>query len=379
MERQGSYPRRTFLKRSATLSAGVAGTLAGAAMAKTVADKRDAKPKTEHRNAQPGVLYKRLGRTNMMVSAVSFGGVGLSEQKLPIFDAAIAQGMNFAMIHGGKSADAAAKWLKTPGNRKRIFLGLRTTPGQLGGVLKTLGTDYADLLMVVGHNVRAATDEKVRKDFEALKKTGAARHLCLVFHSNVPDVFDAAVKAGWYDVLLPTYNFPSRKLLKPMIAKAKAKDIGLLTMKSMRALPQGTSFVAAAKRFLDDGIDSVIRSIKDPKTLKQYWQAARLDDKTPPAKAACVDIAGQCTLCGLCSPCPEGVAIQDILRTHQYYAQDLAWPQEARHQYAAIPPYASPEVCVGCGQCETLCPQALPIRVLIAQAHAELAPDRHHT
>ncbi len=163
-----------------------------------------------------------------------------------------------------------------------------------------------------------------------------------------------------------------------MIANARAKDIGLLTMKSTRALPQNTTFVSAAKRFLDDGIDSVVKSIKDPEALKEYWQAARLDDKTPPAKAASVDIAGQCTLCGLCGQCPEGVAIQDILRTYQYYALDLAWPEEARRQYAAIPPSASPDVCTGCGRCETLCPQALPIRTLIAEAHAELAFGQHH-
>ncbi len=193
MKWQGSYPRRTFLKRTASLSAGLAGTLAGAAMAKTDAEKPEAKAKHEQRNTQSGVLYKRLGRTNMMVSAVSFGGVGLSEPMLPVFDAAVERGMNFAMIHAGKSADAAAKWLKKPGNRERIFLGLRTTPAQLGPMLKTLGTDCVDLLMVVGHNVRAATDEKVRKDFEALKKAGAARQLCLVFHSNVPAVFEAAV------------------------------------------------------------------------------------------------------------------------------------------------------------------------------------------
>ncbi len=378
MEQQSGYPRRTFLKRTASLSAGIAGAIAGNAMAKADAKKPDTKAKPEQRNAQSGVLYKRLGRTNLMVSAVSFGGVSLSEPKLPTFDAAVKGGMNFAMIHAGKSADAAAKWLKKPGNRERIFLGLRTTPAQLGGLLKTLGTDCADLLMVVGHNVRAATDEKVRKDFEALKKSGAARHLCLVFHSNVPAVFKAAVDAGWYDVLLPTYNFPSRKDLLPMIAKAKAKDIGLLTMKSMRSLPKDTTFVPAAKRFLADGIDSVVKSIKDPETLKEYWQAAQLDDKTPPAKAAHVDIAGQCTLCGRCGQCPEGVAIQDVLRTYQYYAQDLAWPEEACRQYSAIPPSASPEVCVGCGQCETLCPQALPIRELLAEAHAQLAFGPHH-
>ena len=373
MEREGSYPRRTFLKRTASLSAGFAGAMACNAAPKTDAANPDTKAKSEYRNAQEGVLYKRLGRTNMMVSAVSYGGVSLSEAKLPVFEAAVERGMNFVMVHPGSSTTAVTKWLKKPGNRKRVFLGLRTTPSQLGGMLKTLGTDCADLLMVVGHNVTAAMDEKVRKDFEALKKAGTARHLCLVFHSNVPAVFKAAVEAGWHDVLLPTYNFSSRKALLPMVAKAKAKDIGLITMKSMRSLPKNMRFVSAAKRFLDDGVDSILKSIRDPKALKEYWQAARLDDKTQPAKAAQVDLTGQCTLCGLCDGCPEGVAIQDVLRTYQYYAQDLAWPTEARRQYSAIPPSASPEVCTQCGRCEALCPQSLPIRELLAEAHAQLA------
>jgi len=144
-------------------------------------------------------------------------------------------------------------------------------------------------------------------------------------------------------------------------------------MKSMRSLPSRTTFVSAAKRFLDDGIDSVVKSIKDAKALKEVWQAARLDDKTPPAEAAQGSFAGQCTLCGLCEGCPEGVAIQDVLRTYQYYAQDLAWPEEACRQYSAIPLSASPAVCVGCGRCESLCPQSLPVRQLLAEAHAQLA------
>jgi len=377
MDRNEEYPRRAFLKRSATVGAGIAGALAGETLAQA-ADKKDAKKppakaKPEQRNAKPGVVYKRLGRTNFMVSTVSFGGVGLKEPMLPIFDAAVGGGMNFAMIHAGGSAAAAGKWLKKPGNRERIFLGLRSTPSQLDSVLKVLNTDRVDLLMVTGHNVDAASNEKVRKDFEAAKKAGKARYLCLVFHSNVPAVFKAGVQAGWYDVLLPTYNFASRKDLKPMIAEAKAKDLGLLTMKSMRALPRGTSFVSAAKRFVADGIASVVKSFKDPKQLAEYWQAAQADDKTPPAKAAAVDLTGQCTLCGACGECPEGVAIQDVLRTHQYYAKDLGWLAEARRQYSAIPPEATPEVCTGCGQCERLCPQGLPIAALLAEAHAELA------
>jgi len=378
MRPNNRLPRRAFLKGTASLGAGVAAGLAGEALAKTAAKEPAKKPKLEKRNAKPGVVYKRLGRTNFMVSAVSFGGVGFKPPGIPVFDAAVDRGMNFAMIHAGSSSNTLAEWLKKSGNRERIFLGLRASPTQVDSLLKSMKTDCVDMLMVTGHNVSAATNEKVREQFEALKKAGKARSLCLVFHSNVPAVFKAGVEAGWYDVLLPTYNFPSRKDLKPMIAAAKAKDLGLLTMKSMRSLPKGTNFVSAAKTFLDDGIDSVVRSIGNASQLAEYWKAAVVDDKTPPAKAAQVDTCGQCTLCGACCPCPDGVAIQDVLRTYQYYAQDLGWLEEACRQYSAIPLSALPTACTDCGRCERLCPQSLPIRKLIAEAHAELAYDLAH-
>jgi predicted aldo/keto reductase-like oxidoreductase len=193
-----------------------------------------------------------------------------------------------------------------------------------------------------------------------------------VSHSNVPAVFKAGVQAGWYDVLLPTYNFASRGDLKPLVAAAKAKDIGLLTMKALRAAPKGASFVSAGKTLLADGVHSVLRTIKSPEQLTECLRLTTKGDKTPAAKVAQIDLAGQCTLCGACCPCPHGVAIQDVLRTYQYYAKDLDDLDEAFRQYAAIPFGALATSCTSCGRCESACPQGLAVRELIREAHMEL-------
>jgi len=372
MQSDKQLPRRRFLKATASLGAGVAAgltpTRADAALASLAAAGKAGEGKPEKRNAQEGILYKRLGRTNFMVSALSFGGVGMNESSLPVFDQSVGRGVNFIMAHGGSCTKVLGKWFQTKGNRERIFLGLQGGVGNIDRALKTMGTDHVDLLMMCSHKPDGVGNESIRRQFEALKKAGKARYLCLVFHSNLPAVWKEGVKAGWYDALLAPYAMPSRKDLKPLIASAKAKDIGLLTMKAARALPKGTDFVAAGRTFLADGMATVLKTMRKPNDLKKYMPLAAKAG----AKLAQIDCAGQCTLCGACSPCPAGVAIQDILRTYQYYVRDLGWMDRACRQYAAIGLGALAPACTDCGQCEDVCPQHLPIRQLIREAHVEL-------
>ncbi len=377
MHRDRQLPRRQFLKTTASLGAGVAAGLgrevaATAAVAEPARRKRDARPKLEMRNAREGILYKRLGRTNFMVSTLSFGGYHLSSKSLGIFDAAVRRGVNFIMAHPGNSTKALGKWFGTQGNRERVFLGLAAGVKGIDTHLKAMNTDCVDLLMVAIHKPASVAREEVPRLFEAMKKAGKARYLCLVFHGNLPGVWKEGVKAGWYDVLLCPYNFPSRPELKPLIPAAKAKDIGLMAMKGARAVPKGKDFVSACKTFLADGMATVLKTIQDTKQLADCLRLAVKGDATAPAKAAQIDCSGQCTLCGACSPCPEGVAIQDILRTYQYYARDLGCMERALERYAAIPLSALATACTDCGRCETLCPRDLPIRRLIREAHLEL-------
>jgi len=83
-----------------------------------------------------------------------------------------------------------------------------------------------------------------------------------------------------------------------------------------------------------------------------------------------------CTGCQYCQPCPQDVAIPDILALYnEYYTKrdDSSTQQELKNKYrTSITPERGAGLCVQCGECEDKCPQQLPIRNLLTRAARSL-------
>ena len=83
-----------------------------------------------------------------------------------------------------------------------------------------------------------------------------------------------------------------------------------------------------------------------------------------------------CTGCRYCMPCPKGVDIPGIFRC--YSAMYTDGKKDARFQFAQTvgltrkPAFATQ--CVGCGKCESHCPQSIPIREKLKEADRALRP-----
>lgn len=83
-----------------------------------------------------------------------------------------------------------------------------------------------------------------------------------------------------------------------------------------------------------------------------------------------------CTGCRYCMPCPKGVDIPGNF--HYYNLMYMEKKSSARFEFARnlglrkVPGFASQ--CVGCGRCESHCPQHLPIREKLREADRELRP-----
>jgi predicted aldo/keto reductase-like oxidoreductase len=77
-----------------------------------------------------------------------------------------------------------------------------------------------------------------------------------------------------------------------------------------------------------------------------------------------------CTGCNYCMPCPQGIHIPGCFAAYNAsYAHNFTTGmQQYLTSTAAMSkkPY-SPRLCVGCGQCESHCPQHLPIRKTLKQ------------
>ncbi len=80
-----------------------------------------------------------------------------------------------------------------------------------------------------------------------------------------------------------------------------------------------------------------------------------------------------CTTCGYCQPCPNGVAIPDVLSAYNSSAMfDAKNAAAAVYRAFVLAAGQGADACLDCGECEPKCPQAIPIAAKLKEAHAHL-------
>lgn len=190
--------------------------------------------------AVPGVLRTRkLGRTGLDVTELSFGGIELGES--PLLHEVIDRGINLVHTCGGyangKSIIAFGEVLKT--KRQKVFIALKASPKSkaLKYLVKRLNTDYADILVPPAQDVDAISDPELPEAFERCKKQGLIRFSGFACHKNEPEVVKKAVELGYFDVMLVKYNLENKDELDPVLALAKEKqNMGFMAMKVTKSL-----------------------------------------------------------------------------------------------------------------------------------------------
>ena len=84
----------------------------------------------------------------------------------------------------------------------------------------------------------------------------------------------------------------------------------------------------------------------------------------------------RCTSCGYCSPCPQNITVGAALS--YYNAYKYLGMEEAKKAFndKQWEDGLKLSECIGCGECETRCPNALPIRKIIEDAKKILYTDQ---
>jgi aryl-alcohol dehydrogenase-like predicted oxidoreductase len=229
-EEKRKMTRRDFIKTSSAAGAGIA-LSSYSALAK---EGEEEEPKM----SGPFKL-RTLGRTKLKVTELSFGGIQIRD--VALLHAAIDKGIN--LVHtaqgygGGRSIKIFGEVMKT--KRDKVFLALKQTPivGKVEEDLRTLNTDYLDILIPPLHDVKAMSNPELPGAYEKLKKEGKIRFSGFVCHSNMADVMKKAIDLGFFDVMLVKYNINNMAELAPILAEAKEKlDIGFIAMKVVQDL-----------------------------------------------------------------------------------------------------------------------------------------------
>ena len=83
-----------------------------------------------------------------------------------------------------------------------------------------------------------------------------------------------------------------------------------------------------------------------------------------------------CTGCGYCMPCPKGIDIPAAFRcyNHMYTEKKGAGRHEYLQTVCLRKDFRPVSACVGCGKCESHCPQHLAIRQKLKEADGKLLP-----
>jgi len=396
--------RREFLRRGALAGAsvGLLPLAAGGALAAV---------------APPGVKGERtLGRTGLRVSDIGFGSSSL-DGNLLLVRHALERGISYfdtaESYMDGRSETTLGNALR--GQRERITLASKvsaeanssraTLMQALEGSLRRLRTDRIDVYFNHAVNDVARLQNPEWPEFiSRAKQAGKLRFTGMSGHGGrLIECLDYAIDHGLADVVLVGYNFGQdpafyERFTKSMdfvaiqpdlprvLAKAKAKGVGVVAMKTLRGAKLndmrpyeagGATFAQAAFRWVlaSPNVDALIVTMRDRQQVDEYlgasgWKPPSAADARLLERYEARNGASQCRYgCGDCqSACPAGVPISDVLRTRMY-AEDYGDLALARSEYAALGAGAS--ACLTCAHraCTGACPHGLDIPELATRAH----------
>jgi predicted aldo/keto reductase-like oxidoreductase len=366
-------------------------------------------------SATPTMEYRRLGRTNMKISAISLGGSPVPPEA--VFRRAIEMGVNYvdtssSYMNGNSELTIAKVRKEFPG---RLFVATKFHAGRRGhphsalekefeGSLKRLNMDCVDILMIHGAaSPQVVQDEFVLNLLQKFKKQGKIRFAGVSCHRNPVEVLTPAIRGGQFDMITVAYsafsgnlvekgavygNYLERSGIEGIIELAAKHDVGVVAMKTMAGgsrqdlteyKKRGISLPQAKLKWVleNPAVAAAITEMVTFDILEENLAAGHTPLQAGEKKALLGHVIRHsghtCRMCGQCiSACPQKIAIPDILRYSLYYHEhgkrDLA-----KNRYRQLPPGQRANDCTGCNICTFTCPHQLPIPHLLHASHAALS------
>ena len=367
--------------------------------------------------------YRRLGKTNLMVSEIGFGAEWLErhnyEECKALIDRAQELGINILDCWMSEPNVRTNIGKALAGRREQWFIqghiGSTWQNGQyvrtrdvdkcreaFEDLLERLQTDYVDLGMI--HFVDQESDwETVVKGayiqyVKELKASGKIRHIGMSTHN--PAMAKLAAESGLVEMILFSVN-PAFDMLPPtdnidnyfveeyqdglggidpdraaLYRLCEQNDVGITVMKPYAG---GRLFDAKRSPFgvaltpvqcihyclTRPAVASVMAGYDTPEHVEQAvaYESASAEEKdyaTLLAKAPRHTFGqGECTYCGHCKPCPAEIDIAMVNKYYDLAAMQPEVPATVREHYLALEHRA--DACIGCRSCESRCPFGVKI------------------
>ncbi len=367
--------------------------------------------------------YRKLGDTGLKASDISFGS-GWGTDYRVILRAIDDIGINYfdtAPDYGGGEAEKtlgkAFKKMSIPRDKIVITTKFCARGGYpnhyyhekketyIKGVedsLKKLNTDYADFLLVhaLGEKDKdemyRLKDSEMLEAAEKLKKDGKIRFLGISshsYHAALEGQLDYAIDSGIYKLLMLAYSFRAvaadkflPKLMK-LSKKAHSKGVAFVAMKTLngaRGLDPGLfkgkgTFAQAAFKWVlsNPAVSCLVKTMSNIDQVQEYVKASgqkfSFQDEQVLYRHSAI-FSKDCVIgCSDCeSACPQNIPISNILRYNKYF-QNYDQQKEAMTKYSLIPISQRASSCLNCNApCEQSCSYGVSIKRKLNTAHKNL-------
>ena len=199
-----------------------------------------------------GMGYRKLGRTGLEISEIALGGGSLGPTSANLIRAGLSQGINLietsSNYRRAVAETAIGDTVKSMGIRDKVYILTKTgnLEGQISrlldgpsselekavreeleGSLQRMQTDYIDVFMCpyAASSPKEVTSPALQEILEKFKKEGKIRFTGLSTHFDYVNNCMAAIKGGYYDVIMLPVNFST---LLPHVRDAalKSSDAG---------------------------------------------------------------------------------------------------------------------------------------------------------
>lgn len=378
----------------------------------------------QYRNDQTGRPISLLGYGCMRFTRKG-AGIDLEKAEREVL-AAIGAGVNYfdtAYIYPGSEA-ALGEILDRNHCRDQVRIATKLPQYLVRGKgdferyfseeLRRLRTDHVDFYLMhmltdveSWHKLEAAG---VREWLDAKRAAGQIGQVGFSFHGNT-EMFKKLLEVYPWNFCQIQYNYLDEhsQAGRAGLEAAAAKGLPVIIMEPLRGgklvnllppeakrlfaeSPRGWTPAEWALRWLWDqpAVTCVLSGMND---LEMIEENCRIADEVQPGALKQEDFAllervktaiqqrvkAPCTGCGYCMPCPKGVDIPGAFRC--YNEMFTEHKRTGRREYWQVvglrkePAFATQ--CVGCGKCESHCPQHLPIRALLKEADRALRPPHY--
>jgi uncharacterized protein len=396
------WSRREFLKT--TGAAGMATLLTGAELHNTV---------SAATNSNTGPLPMRpFGKTGVSVPILGFGGSQNLESKQRLLRQAVKLGVTYwdtaESYSDGSSEAAMGKYLrKYPEDRARIFLVTKshsTRPSRLSdnldASLQRLGTTSIDLFFIHSISDPGDMDHDIRVWAERKKAQRKIRFIGFSTHNNMEACMRGAADLGWIDGIMVTYNYRlmHTEAMKRAVEACVNAGIGVTAMKTQAGWSWGSQ--GTESRTAEQLIErfSIKGFTEEQAKLKAVWEnphIACICSEMPNLKILSANVAAarnktrlsfedknllyryaQQTATGYCAGCARicesvletRVPISDTMR-YLMYARCYGEPGRAAALFRSISHHRRQQMAaMDFTSAETVCPQKMPIGILIREA-----------